>query len=69
MKNIKNNNVLGGDLEKCSNDPLKLYIEDGTNRKQKKIWNGIFWKRKKICLQRSLQSTTKPNKNIIYGWY
>ena len=37
MKNIKNNNVLGEDLEKCSNDPLTLYIEDGTNRKQKKI--------------------------------
>ena len=50
MKNFKNNNFLGEDLEKCSNDPLTVYIEDENNshNSYRSIPVGLIENRKKI---------------------
>lgn len=53
MKNIKNNNVLGEDLEKYSNDPLTVYITDRTNShiSYRSIPVGLIEKRKKVEME------------------
>ena len=50
MKSTKQKNVLGEDLEECSNDPLTVYIKDENNSRNsyRSIPMGLIEKKKKI---------------------